>query len=206
MPEPGFLRWTGAALACGGLLTIVINAALTPLLPHGVAFAVTAASTVYVWRQASSALAALLLLFGCTGLYLRQAGRAGRFGGVAFVAAFTGSALVLATEWTQVFDVHDLALRAPAALTAMNAAKGMSLSDAGAMIALGTFALGWIALAAATIRARVLDRRAAMLVIAGFFAIPLLHAALESVTGDIIGNAILGSGWIWLGLGVRRAD
>ena len=52
-------------------------------------------------------------MFGSVGLYLRQAERAGRFGAVAFAVALLGSALVLATEWVQLFDIRDLALRAP---------------------------------------------------------------------------------------------
>jgi hypothetical protein len=205
MTNPSFFRWTGAALIGGGLLTIIVNAGITPFLPQGVPFAETAASQAFLWRQGVSAIAAALLLFGCAGLYLRQAGGTGTFGGISFAVALLGTALVLATEWTQLFDIRDLALRAPATLTALDAAPGLSLSDLGAMIALASFTLGWIALAAATFRARILTRWAAALVIAGFFAIPILQAASHSHWGAIAGNIILSAGWIRLGADVRRA-
>lgn len=186
MAPPAFLRWTGVALAAGGLLTIIINAVLTPLLPHGGDYAVSAASTAFLWRQGASAVAAALLLFGSVGVYLRQSEKSGRFAAIAFVIAFIGTALLLATEWTQVFDIRDLALRAPAALK--------EISDLGALIALGTFTIGWIALAAFTAWAAILPRKAGWLVIIGFFVIPL---------SPIAGNAILGAGWIWLGIRTR---
>ena len=206
MPNRAFLRWTGVALASGGVLTFLINAGLTPFVPRGVPFAEVAASSVFLWRQSAAALAAALLLFGSVGLYLHQAERAHRFGALAFVMAFLGSALLLATEWTQVFDIRDFALRAPEALNVVNAGHGHgpSLSDLGALIALGMFTIGWIALAISTLRRRTLSRWAAGLVIAGFFSIPLLSAALPGLWGAIVGNGILGAGWLWLGYDLHK--
>jgi hypothetical protein len=42
-------------------------------------------------------------------------------------------------------------------------------------------------------------RRSAGIVIAGFFALPLLSAALGMVWGGVLGNGILGFGWFSLG-------
>ena len=205
MPSPAFSRWTGAALACGGALMFLINTTLTPFLARG-PFEQTAVSPVFLWRQCGSAVAAVLLLFGSMGLYLRQAERSGRFGAVAFVAAFTGSALLLAWEWVDVFVLRVLAQRAPDALRALEDAKGIDLYDLGAIIPISVFTLGWIAFAAATIRSWPAQRRAAFLVIAGFFAIPLLSALLGPIWGGIPGNAILGSGLFLLGRGVMTPE
>jgi len=98
-------------MAAGGALTFLINACLTPLLPRGVSFAETVASPIFPWRAGMAAAAAASLIFSSVGLYFRQAARAGRFGAVAFVVALLGSALVLATEWVQLFNIRDLALR-----------------------------------------------------------------------------------------------
>lgn len=205
MQNPAFMRCTGVALALGGALTLLINAGLTPLIPTHAAFAKTAASVIFLWRQGASALAAALLLLGSVGLYLRQAERAGRFGAVAFAMAFLGSGLLLAMEWAEVFLVRTLALRAPDALQALDAGHGLSGYDLGAMIAFGMFALGWIALAASTLRTGMLSRRAAGLVIAGLFATPLLGAALPGAWGAVAGNGILGLGWFWLGHDLHRS-
>jgi hypothetical protein len=195
-----FVQRTGLALVIGGALTIVVNAGLTPRLPQGASLAETAASTAFLWRQAVSGVAALMLALGSIGLYLRQIDRAGVVTALAFIVAFAGSAFLLAVEWSQVFEIRDLALRAPATLTTLDAADGVSLSDMGAMIALATFVIGWLALAIVTLRCGLFPRQAAWLVIAGFFATPVLAAILPGVAAAALGNAILGAGWIWLGI------
>lgn len=119
------------ALIGGGALTLLINVVHTPALPHHVSFATTAASNIFLWRQGASALAAVLLLIGCVGLYLRQAERAGHFGVFAFTLVLVGTALALEVEWREVFDVYDFARRAPDALNALDAEKGLSLSNRG---------------------------------------------------------------------------
>jgi hypothetical protein len=193
------LRWMGIALACGGALTFLVNALLTPFLPAGAPYAQVVLSPVFPWRIGVAAIAAVLLLFGSVGVYFAQAQRIGRFGAFAFVVAFLGTALLLATEWIQLFDIRDLALRAPDTLNKLNArGQGPSLGDIGALIALTFFTLGWIALAIATIRARVFPRNAAILVIAGFFAIPMLQAPF-GIAGAIVGNFVLGAGFFQMG-------
>jgi hypothetical protein len=199
-----FLRSSGYALALGGALTFLINALLTPFLPKGVPFSTVAASPIFLWRQSASALAAMLLLFGAVGLYLRQSNGASRFGAAVFAMAFVGSALLVAMEWNQIFDTRDLAVRAPATLNALDSSRGLSLTDLGAMIVICMFTAGWIAFAGWTLRMGIFPRRAAGLVIAGFFLIPLLHAVLPGSSGDILGNGVLGTGWFWLGIHLFR--
>jgi hypothetical protein len=105
----------------------------------------------------------------------------------------------LGSNGGEVFDVHDFARRAPDALNALDAEKGLSLSNIGAIIAISTFMLGWILLAIATLRTRAANRIAAWMVIAGFLATPLLRPVLPGLWGAAVGNAILGSGLAWLG-------
>ncbi len=205
MPSTAFFRWTGFALALAGVLTILINACLTPFLPQHVPTAAAATSTIFLWRQSASALTSALLLFGSIGVYLRQAERMRTVGAIAFATAFEGSALLLAWEWVDVFVVRDLASRAPGSLQALEAGPHPTLYDLGAIIPISLFTLGWIALAAATIRAKILSRRAPMLLIAGFFAIPLL-GALSSLWGAILGNVILGAGFLGLGDALWHAE
>ena len=204
MVKPAFYYWTGMSLAAGGVMTLLINSGLTPLLRPDASFSETAASSVFLYRQGLSALAAILLLFGSVGLYLRQVEHSGRFAAVAFVIAFLGTALLLAAEWSQVFLVHDLALRAPDTLRLLDSGKGPSLYDIGTMVALSTFSLGWILLAISALRSGVFSRPAPILVIAGFLAIPLLGAVLPGVWGVVVGNGVLASGWFLLGRDMTR--
>ena len=197
-----FIRSSGAALICAGALIVIVNAVITPLLPRGGTLADTVSSTSFLCRQTLAALAALCLMFGAIGLYLRQARLSGRAGAVAFVLALSGSALLLATEWTQIFEVRDLGLRAPDTLNRLDA-EGMALDDIGALIAFATLVLGWLALAVVSHRSRLFPRRATTLVIAGFFATPFLSAALPPLVAGAIGNTILGAGFIWLGRSLR---
>jgi hypothetical protein len=183
---------------------VVTNSVLTPLLPRGASFAHTVASPAFAWRQSVASVCALLLLFGSVGLYLRLSERVGKPGAVAFGLAFCGSALLLGVEWSQLFDLRDFARRAPEALDALNAKHGLSFSDIGGLIVLSTFTIGWLALAGVTIWARSVSRMAASLVIAGFFLIPMLHPLLPGPLGAIVGNVVLGIGWMWLGVELWR--
>lgn len=205
MPQSTFLRGCGIALIGSGALTILINLSLTAFLPQHAGLAEAAASAVFPLRQGASAVAVLLLLFGCVGLYQWQAGKAGWFGAAAFIVAFSGTAMTLCLEWAETFLVHDLAFTAPDALRALDARHGLGLYDIGTLIALGTFAIGWIMLAASTLR----TGRAhwgAWIVIAGFFLNPLLgalsHGALPAL---IVGACLPGVGWFLLGYELRRA-
>ena len=138
MRNDRMLRWSGFALAAGGVLTFLINAEFTPALQSHAPFAQTAASSLFLWRQSASALAAALLLFGSMGVYLRQADRLGAGGMVAFLMALLGSSLLLATEWTEIFLVRTLALRAPAALHALDTGHGTNFYDIGSIAAFYT--------------------------------------------------------------------
>jgi hypothetical protein len=201
--ERAFFRWTGMSLLAAGALSLLINTALTPFLPREGVFAHVAASPVFLWRQSASAICAALLLFGSLGVYLRQDQRARMFGAFAFVVTLIGTALLLATEWSEIFLVRDMALRAPDAFRILDSGKHPSLYDLGAMIPLIVFTIGWITLAASTLLARVLSRAAAWLVIAGFFSIPIM-GAVAGVGGQIAGNVLLAVGWIWLGHDVSK--
>lgn len=200
-----FLRGCGFALIGAGVLTILINLSLTPFLPQHAALADAAASAVFPWRQGASAIAVLLLLFGCVGFYEWQADKAGWFGTAAFVVAFSGTAMTLCVEWAETFLVRDLAFTAPDALRALDARHSMGLYDIGSLIALGTFAIGWIMLAASTLRTGR-ARWGAWILIAGFFLIPLLGALTHgAMLALIVGACLPGVGWLMLGYELRRA-
>lgn len=186
-----------------GVFTIIVNVVLTPMLPAGPSFAAIAASTMFLLRQSAAAVAAALLLFGCIGVYLRQMHRWGRGGIVTVVVALLGSALLLATEWIQIFEIRDLAIRVPDVLNRLDA-EGVSLDDIGAMAALATLATGWIALSVLTFRSGLFARTPPVLIIAGLFATPFLSAVVPPLYASAVGNTILGSGFISLGWELTR--
>lgn len=138
-------------------------------------------------------------MIGSAGLHAYQGSRAGVLGKIAFSLTFLGCAFLFAHEWAQVFFVHSIAVAAPDALQAMEDADGMNAFDIEAMVAITTFTLGWIAFAASMLISGVFARLGPALIIAGFFAIPLLSAATSPTSGGVLGNAILGSGFILVG-------
>jgi hypothetical protein len=194
----------GLAMVVGGAMLVIVNAVFTPMLDTTVPFPEMMASTVYLWRLSLASLAVFLLMVGSVGVHAYQSNHAGLFGKLAFGLAFLGSAFLFAHEWGQVFFIHSMALAAPDALQAMEDAPGLNAFDLEAIIVLGTFTLGWILFAVSMLLAKVFARPGPVLVIAGFFAIPLLSALTSPVWGGVLGNAVLGSGFMLLGRELKR--
>jgi hypothetical protein len=105
----------------------------------------------------------------------------------------SGSALLLGIDWAQLFDIRDFARRAPDTLNALNAGHGPNLSDIGGLVVLGTFTIGWLAIAAVTIRTRMPSRVTASVVLIGFFLIPILRPVLPGLLGPIVGKVVFDS-------------
>ena len=171
-PTRPIMRAGGFALIAGGALAVIVNGGLTPMLATDAPFAEMAASTVFAWRMPLAAVVALLLLVGAVGLYIRHAAKVRWGGAIAFFLAFVGSAVLLAHEWNQALFVRDLALRVPEGLEALENAEGMTLFDWSAMLAVVTFSIGWIAVAAWLLATRAARRLGPTLVLVGFFAVP----------------------------------
>lgn len=189
----------GLALIAAGISIVIVNAVFTPLLSAD--FAVAAVSNEFLARQSFSAFAALMLLFGAIGLH--RAHKAGVLGSVAYFVAFVGSALLLATEWAQIWFVRDVGLFSPETLRDMEAGKGFSWSDIGALIAFGVFSLGWMLFALVLALSSAELRVGAILVILGMIATPMLAAF--GVWGPAAGSVLLGLGWALLGIRLMRA-
>jgi hypothetical protein len=192
-------RLSGIAIAAGGVSLIFINTILTPMLATDVPFPEMMASSTYLWRLSLAALTVFLFMIGSHGLHAYQRSRSGLFGIITFCLTFAGCAFLFAHEWAQVFFVHSIAVAAPDALQAMEDVEGLNAFDIEAMLAIVTFTLGWISFAISMLLAKVFTRLGPCLIIAGFFAIPLLSAAISPTWGGALGNAVLGAGFILLG-------
>ena len=192
-------RLSGIAIAIGGLGLIVVNAVFTPMLDMDVPFPEMMASNAFLWRLSLASVTVFLLMIGTPKLHAYQSSRSGLFGKIAFSLAFLGCAYLLAHEWGQVFFVHSIAVAAPDALQAMEDAEGINAFDMEALITIMTFTLGWILFAVSMLVGKVFARLGPALVIAGFFAIPLFSVAMGPIWGGVLGNAVLGSGFILLG-------
>ena len=131
--------------------------------------------------------AALSATLGLVGLYVSQATAAGLPGLASFLVAFVGTTLVAGTFWSQMFFAPAVARVAPQ----------FFYNDQPAWLNFGFFAsffvflLGWLLFGAATYRAGVRPRWAAVLLMAGvvLIVLPLPFASL-----------VFDAAVIWLGL------
>lgn len=197
-----FVRFSGGSLFIGGALAALLNLILTPMLPVEAGSIEVATSTALGIRLPLAAVSVALTTLGCVGLYLAQAHRV-RFGALAFLVAGAGGFMTFAVECAQFTLVRDLAFEAPETLERLQESGALSRWDLGFVIAVATFALGWLAVVFVTIRARVLSRRGPLALLAGVLLIPAL-GGLFGIWGAVVGNVILGSGWALLGWDLRR--
>ena len=199
-------HWMGLVLAAAGVLLIAINVFVAPFVNMNEAMELTAGTTLFAWRQSLAIVDVLLVAIGTVGIYLWQMERAPRAALAVFLVSFTGSALLLAWEWINVFVIRSLALRAPDALRTLNVDQGVTLWDLGAMVPLALFTLGWLAIAACIMWTSPRLRVAASLIPAGLFLTPILTPLAGLKLAGALGNAVLGAGWIWLGWDMWRAS
>ena len=188
----------GIALIVAGIVQCLLSVILTPML----VLHPGAGSGAFLAREGASAIVALLLLFGCIGVLSSQLSRDTVFQRCAFIVALSGTALLFAVEWSNVFLLHILAQAAPASATALDRS---SLTNVGYGAAAIVFAIGWIMLAASMLRANIAPRWSPIAIIAGFILIPALPGALGT-SGGIIGNIVLGVGFGALGYAVASSS
>lgn len=200
----GFLRLSGASLFLGGVLAALINLILTPMLPTEAGSIAILTSTPLVIRLPLAAVSVALTTFGSVGLYLVQAHRL-RLGALAFLIAGAGGLMAFAAECVQFTLVRDLAFAIPETYEELESSGALRRFDVGFGVAVATFALGWLAVAAVTLRARVLPRRGPLTLLAGLVLLPALGGLL-GIWGAVAGNLVLGSGWALLGLDLRSSS
>jgi hypothetical protein len=159
-PHP-IARWVGPlSLLAAALIIISQGLHLGIGLAMGAQPADTALHSV---KYVLALLAMFALLLALTGLYLRQAGAAGRLGMIGYLVAALGTLLVAGDWWFESFIMPRIADVAPEVMT--GAITGSMV--VGAAATFGLFAAGWIVFGVATFRANVYPRPAAALLIIG---------------------------------------
>lgn len=195
------LKLFGIPLLMGGILLIIVNIILTPQLPLDQDEAVLRTSMIYLLRLSAAGVTAILLLFGCIGLYLAQRDTAGVPGTIAFLIAFIGNSLLVCVEWSNVFVFRAVAQSYPEALSVLDKS---TLVDIGFASAAGLFAIGWILMAISTIMSKVFARWIPVTVIAGLILIPVLGSTPLGLAGAITGNTVFGLGIAAMGWNLSR--
>lgn len=203
MSSSTLLRWSGLAALVGYALLAVLDPILSFVFPDDVATSVMAASNAWFVLRLLEIIASLLGLVGLVGLYAHQAEKVGILGLIAFLMAFTGSALGYAWTWMETFVWPVLAHAAPRLLdhpepVSYQALQVLTTSDTiGFLLAV----VGVLLFAVVSLRARALPRWAAVLVIVGAvwgFVLGSGFVGVEVPFGQTLG----GLGLAWMGYAV----
>ncbi len=197
MSSSNLIRWSGLSALVGGALIIasdVINAVLFP----GEQTSQVMLSSTWFTVQILGLVGLALITLGLVGMYACQAQQAGSLGLIAFVIAFAGMLMVFGLSWGEPFLGPLVAEQAPGLLSA----EPSGALAVGSILSIALFALGWLLFGLASLRAGMLPRGAAMLLIVGallFFVLTSLDLPLYSV---VQGAALIWMGYaLWSGTG-----
>ena len=189
MSSSNLIRWSGLSALVGGALMIASDVINAVLFPGEQGSQVMLTSTWFI-VQILGLVALVLITLGLVGLYACQAQQAGSLGLIAFVIAFAGMLMVFGLLWGEPFLGPLVAEQAPGLLSA---APSGALA-VGSILSFVLFALGWLLLGLASLRAGTLPRGAAVLLIVG----ALLSFVLTSL--DLpLWSVVLGAAVIWMG-------
>lgn len=191
-------RWSGIALLLAGILFAL-----------GIAFHPGGTSTPtpeailnspYALEQTLAVAGVLLSLFGLIGLYSHQKEQSGWLGFIGFCIAFTGSALFEAGVYFAAYVTPTLAAKAPELIDP----NGPILTPPAGLIFVVPIILtgvGYILLGIATLRAHILPRWGAILLMIGsltFLAPPQPLGPTPWIVVIVL-TIIWGVGMAWLG-------
>lgn len=186
-------RWSG--LLCIGFgallsLTFILRIALADPDP---------ATSSHVALGTLRTLTPALGILALTSLYARQIAQAGKLGLVGYLIAFLGIAMVLGLEFSFTYLFPVFAIGVPEFVAQLDAGQ---VEPAGPIIAVFilvdvVFLLGFILFGIATLRANVLPRRAATVMLVGAVAVAISDYLPNFVAPT--GAVLLGLGFAWLG-------
>jgi hypothetical protein len=197
MSSSNLIRWSGLAALVGGVLVVVYDVLDAALFPGEQVSGAMATSSWFI-VQILSLVGLVLITLGLVGLYARQVEQGETLGLVAFLVAFIGTVMVSGSVWSEAFIGPVVAEAAPELV----GANPSGVVAAGIILAFGLFALGWLLFGLASLRARVLPRGAALLLMVGavlFFVVSSLEFPGSTI---VMGAALVWMGYaLWSGTG-----
>jgi hypothetical protein len=204
MPSASLLRWGGLASVLGAIfvaLFFVFHAGGGD--PPTV---IEATTTPYSAEHTLGVLGFLLILFGVPALYLVQREASGKLGFIGFVLAFAGNALILAVIYVDAYYVPVLASVAPQTLADTGALNTpplvLTLAIPGIL-----WGVGFIIFAIATLRAGVLPRWSAVVLLVGAVVANLPPQPIGPFPRVVasIGGVVFSLGIGWMGSSLWQA-
>jgi hypothetical protein len=200
MSSSTLIRWSGLVALVGFPLLAVVSVAFVFAFPEDVVQSVAVTSNTWLVLNVLMLIAYLLCLVGLVGLYARQAEKAGILGLVAFLLTFLSIAPRFAWYWIETFVFPILAQAAPHLLDNPEPVPpALNVFGAVDQISVLLLLVGVLLFGVASLRARVLPRWAALLVLVG--AVVDLVMTLVGVDFPF-GAAVAGPGLAWMGYAV----
>ena len=198
MSSATLVRWSGLAALVGNALLAVVSVAFVFAFPE--AQSVTVTSNTWLVLNVLILIAYLLCLVGLVGLYARQAEKAGILGLVAFLLTFLCITPRFAWYWIETFVFPILAQAAPRLLDNPEPVPpALNVFGAVDQISVLLLLVGVLLFGVASLRARVLPRWAAVLVLVGT-AVPLV-LSFVGVEIPFVGT-VATLGFAWMGFAV----
>ena len=195
----------GNVMIFAGVLFLLVNTVLTILMPI-TTDAMLMATDAFLHRLSAATLLMFMLMIGTYFLYHNLPTAERLIDKLIFGLAFIGCSVLFAHEWAQVFYLHPLAIAAPEGLNAMENSGRFDLYDFEAALSAILYSLGWISFAILLFIRKTYGRLGPLLVIIGFFSIPVLMNILPFPYGAVFGSIPMALGYSLLGYKLKRLD
>lgn len=208
MSSSRLIRLGGLAALVGFALYTIVAFVLFFSIPENEALSVATTSTFWFVTHVFWIIGMLLGLLGLTAVYARQAEKTGILGLIAVLMAFFGWALYSAWEWSEAFLWPVVAHVAPQFMDHPDQKLLMTL-NASQTIHWLLFGAGLTLFGVASLRAGVLSRGAAVLLIVGGVAtfvgngvgLPIPEGSILGILVTLLGMLVL-PGLAWMGYAV----
>lgn len=201
MSSSNLIRWSGLAALVGGALLVIAEVAEFVFF-SGQPASVAAGTGAWIIVQPLYLAVTVLISLGLVGLYAHQAEQAGSLGLIAFLVAFIGTVLVSGLQWSAAFIVPWLARAAPEVAQELLDTEAPGVAAAGYILSFALLALGWLLFGLASLRAEVLPRGAAILLMVGAVLLFLILLLEAPGSGVVFGAALAWVGYaLWSGTG-----
>lgn len=198
MSSATLIRWSGLAALVGYALLAVVAVVFVFAFPEDVAPSVAATSNTWLVLHGLFLIAFLLGLVGLVGLYARQAQKAGVLGLIAFLMTFICFMLRFGWHWMETFVWPMIAQAAPRLLDHPEPVPAANVFGAVDRSSVLLLLVGWLLFGVASLRARVLPRWAALLVLVG----AVVDLTLGFVVDFPFSAVVAGPGLAWMGYAV----
>ncbi len=160
------IRLSGLAGMLGGLILVIALSIYFGLRITSPDTATIALSSAWITSLTLELISYILILLTLVGLHAHQATKAGTLGFIGFLIAFIGQTLDVGRNYVMAFFVPFLAREAPALLEFRGIEMPSPLREA-VLVTIVFLIIGYVLFGIATLRARILPRGGAILLIIG---------------------------------------